>query len=97
MTRKRSKLEIYLDVLRAVKTGTTKPTNVMYKCNLAWKPFKRILRALTESSLIRPVEKGSRKVYELTKKGEEILVYFEEAEALFATLRERRNSRNRRS
>jgi len=87
MTRKRSKLEIYLGVLRTVKSGINKPTNIMYKCNLAWKPFKKVLNSLIEYDLIRTIEKGNRRTYELTLKGEDVLRYFETAEDLLAILR----------
>jgi len=87
MVRKRSKIEIYLDVLRTVKSGTNRPTNIMYRCNLAWKPFKRILDSLTGNGLLEMVEKGNRRIYELTEKGHDVLRYFETAEAILATLR----------
>jgi len=88
MTRKRSRLEIYLDILRTVKSGVNRPTNIMYKCNLAWKPFKRILSALVDNGLIMKIEKGNRKIYELTDKGQFMLKYFETAEAILVDLRE---------
>jgi predicted transcriptional regulator len=80
MTRKRSKLEIYLVILRTIKLGVNKPTNIMYRCNLAWKPFKRILVALVEGGLIKAVDRGNRKTYELSLKRQEVLRYFETAE-----------------
>ena len=69
MTRKRSIIEIYLDILRTVKAGTCKPTNIMYKCNLAWRPFKQIMRSLVENDLLKICQKGKRKTYHLTEKG----------------------------
>jgi len=86
MTRKRSSIEIYLEVLKAVKLGTRKPTNIMYKCNLAWKPFKQILDSLVENELLEIDQKGKRKTYYLTEKGNEALKYFETARLLMATL-----------
>jgi len=90
---KRSKLEIYLDVLKAVKIGINKPTNIMYKCNLAWKPFKKILDSLVENGLLTPVEDGTRRTYELTEKGRDVLRYLATAEALVTTLTSRRQIR----
>jgi len=87
MTRKRSKLEIYLDVLRTVKSGIDKPTNIMYKCNLAWNPFRDILNSLIEQDLVKTIDKVNRRTYELTEKGQDVLRYFETAEVLLATLR----------
>jgi len=93
MKSKRSKLEIYLDVLKAVRSGVDKPTNIMYKCNLAWKPFKRILNSLIENGLLKTVETGTRKTYELTEKGRDVLRYLATAETLVATLTNRRQTR----
>jgi len=86
MTRKRSSIEIYLDILKAVKSGTRKPTNIMYKCNLAWKPFKQILDSLVNNELLEIDQKGKRKTYHLTEKGNEALKHFETARSLLATL-----------
>jgi len=85
MTRKRSRLEIYLDILRAVKSGVNKPTNIMYKCNLSWLPLKKFLETLIERDLLRMVHKGNRKAYEITEKGRDVLSYFEKAEELMVT------------
>lgn len=86
MTRKRSAIEIYLDILKVVKSGTHKPTNIMYKCNLAWKPFKQILDSLVENELLEINQIGKRKTYWLTERGNEALIYFETARSLLATL-----------
>ena len=94
MTRKRSQLEIYLVILRAIKLGVNKPTNIMYRCNLAWKPFKRILAALVDSELIKAVDRGNRKTYELSPQGQEVLKRFETTEALLAELKELRKTDN---
>jgi len=86
MTKKRSVIEIYLDVLKAVRSGVHKPTNIMYRCNLAWKPFKQILDSLVENELLEANQKGKRKTYQLTEKGNEALKYFETARSLLITL-----------
>jgi len=87
MTGKRSNIEIYLDILKAVKSGTRKPTNIMYRCNLAWKPFKQILDSLVENELLEINQRGKRKTYQLTAKGNEVLRRFEMTQSLLATLR----------
>jgi hypothetical protein len=43
LTEKRSRLEIYLDVLRIVSQGEKKPTHIMYKANLSWVPVNDII------------------------------------------------------
>ena len=86
MTKKRTTIEIYLDVLRTVKIGVNKPTNIMYKCNMAWRPFKQILDSLVDNELLEIRWKGKRRTYHLTEKGNEVLRHFEAAQSLLSTL-----------
>jgi len=86
MTKKRTTIEIYLDVLRTVKIGVNKPTNIMYKCNMAWRPFKQILDSLVDNELLEIRWKGKRRTYHLTEKGNEVLRRFEAAQSLLLTL-----------
>jgi len=78
MTQKRSRLEIYLDVLRAIKKGVNKPTRIMYKTNLSWKPLQEILESMTSQEIIKKIEVNKRKKYVITEKGLNVLRYFEE-------------------
>lgn len=85
VTRRRSRLEIYLDVLGIVKNGTRKPTRIMYGANLSWKTLRRILRSMVSQGLIEEVDardsrdKRTHKHYELTQKGENVIRYFNQA------------------
>ena len=88
MTRRRSKLEIYLDVLWVIKSGTEKPTRIMYGANLSWKPLQKILGSLVSQGLITEIESGDRddkrttKTYSITQKGDNVLKYFSKAKEL---------------
>ena len=88
MTRRRSKLEIYLDVLWIIKNGTRKPTRIMYGANLSWKPLQRILRSMVSQELIREIDasdnrdKRTNTYYEITQKGENVVKYFNRAKDL---------------
>lgn len=79
---RRSKLEIYLDVLWAIKKGTRKPTRIMYEANLSWKPLQKILQSMISQDLIVEIDARAEKdrrtstVYEITQKGENIVKYF---------------------
>lgn len=79
---RRSKLEIYLDVLWAIKRGTRKPTRIMYEANLSWKPLQTILQSMMSQELIIEIDARAEKdkrtstVYEVTQKGENIVAYF---------------------
>jgi len=59
----------------------------MYKCNLAWTPFKRMLETLFNIGLIETVERGTRRTLVITEKGQEFLKQFELAETVLIDLR----------
>lgn len=86
MSPRRSKLEIRLKILDAVREGVDKPTRIMYASNLSWKPTQRILKQLIEQELIREVRNddyvNSRRRYEITEKGIAVLEYFDKAKKL---------------
>ena len=88
MTRRRSRLEIFLDVLGIIKGGTRKPTRIMYGANLSWKPLQGILRSMVAQGLIVEVDaagnrdKRTTTLYEITQKGENIIRYFNKARDL---------------
>lgn len=75
MIGKRSRLEMYLDVLEKVNEGIKKPTNIMYKCNLSWIPMKEILDSLIEKDLVKEVVKKNRRTYDITERGRNLLRY----------------------
>ena len=88
MTRRRSKLEIYLEVLWIIKDGTRKPTRIMYGANLSWKPLHQILRSMVSQGLIKEIDtrdsrdKRTSRHYEITQKGENVVKYFNRAKSL---------------
>jgi len=79
MTSKRSKLEIYLDILKVISKGTRKPTRIMYKTNLSWKPLMKVLDSLTAQGFIVEEKEGNHIIYGITDKGKNILQYFSKA------------------
>ncbi len=83
MSVRRSKLNIMLSVLSTVKEGVDKPTRIMYATNLAWKPLNEVLSRLVKQELLREIEvpgiKRSKRRYEITEKGVNVLTYFEGA------------------
>jgi len=70
---RRSELEIKMDVLRVVSTGIDRPTQIMYKANLSWIALQSNVRSLVKSGFLTEEDLGSRKRYELTQRGFEIL------------------------
>jgi len=85
---RRSKLEIYLDVLKVIKEGTQKPTRIMYGANLSWKLLQGILSSMAAQDLIVEVDasdskdKRTNKYYEITTKGDSVIRYFDRARGL---------------
>jgi len=79
---RRSRLEISLDVLRAVKKGVKKPTRIMYASNISWVPVQRILSSLVSNGFVRETElKGDKRTsrcYEITQSGLNVLMYLDE-------------------
>jgi len=89
---RRSRLEIYLEVLHIIKGGTSKPTRIMYQANISWQPLVRILGSMVSQGLIDEIDtttggrrrrdKRTSKVYQITMKGEQVIRYFKGAKAL---------------
>jgi len=82
MIRKRSRLEIYLDILRVINRGVKKPTRIMYSTNLSWNPLQEILNSMIKQGLIERQDTKNRKQYEITEKGKSALRYFDKAKEL---------------
>lgn len=87
MTNRRSKLEIYIDILEEIRNGVIIPTRIMYGANLSWKPLQQILKSLVTQELIveymaEEGDKRTKKTYKLTEKGLNVLRYFSKAKEL---------------
>jgi predicted transcriptional regulator len=87
MTGRRSRFEIYVDILTEIKKGSKKPTQIMYGANLSWIPLQGMLESLTKQGLIEEIEglrkdKRTKKRFELTSKGENVIRYYRKAKNL---------------
>jgi len=87
MTARRSKLEMYIDILEEIKDGVAIPTRIMYGANLSWKPLQQILKFLENQELIEECQsddgdKRTKKAYRLTEKGMNVIRYFNKAREL---------------
>jgi predicted transcriptional regulator len=78
---KRSRLEMYYDVLEAITRGTHKPTRIMYKTLLSWNMLREILEPLIDNGFIRTEEQDNskRRYYVITDKGKESLSYYKQS------------------
>ena len=71
MVMRRSKLEIHVDVLKALAChGRLKPTHIMYKANLGCSALRQCLDLLIQQDLIKEhTLHKKRVVYSITKRG----------------------------
>ena len=89
MTRRRSRFQIYLEVLRIIKNGTKKPTQIMYAAGISWRTLVEILKSLISQGLVNEYspseliqwkrsqrDRRTKKNYEITPKGENVIQYF---------------------
>ncbi|HIE18520.1 TPA: hypothetical protein EYP75_02210 [Candidatus Bathyarchaeota archaeon] len=70
---RRSKPQIFEDVLRVVESGEYKPTRIMYKSNLSWRPLNKILNNMVNLGLIEEKNVKGHKYFFITQKGREFL------------------------
>ncbi len=87
MSARRSRFEIYVDILNEIMDGVSKPTKIMYAANLSYKPLKEILRSMLDQGLIMEIagskkDKRTKVTYELTTKGVNVVRYFSKAKSL---------------
>lgn len=75
MTKKRERLEVIRDILRAIqKTRTIKPTRLLYSSNLSPQMFKEYINELIEKKFIQfEITEDEKKIFSLTKKGYDFL------------------------
>ena len=86
MQTRRTRLEILLGVLNAIKDGENKPTRIMYATNMSWTPTKKILTRLVERGFIdvteEPSNGRSKRRYDINEKGMRVIRYFNGAQEL---------------
>lgn len=71
MAKKRNKLQIVYDILKAIhdKNNRIKPTHILYKSNLSHQMMEEYLSELIQKGFIIENKEGSSKTYSLTQKG----------------------------
>jgi len=88
-SRRRSKLEIYVDVLRIIERGVNKPTRIMFAANISWKPLNEILANLERQGLIECKTVKNRTLVFITEKGKRILRTLEDISAELTPLKKK--------
>ena len=81
MMGRRSRFEMYVDILTEIKRGTCLPTQIMYGANMSWNPLQKTLEKLVAKGFIeeQPIygNKISKRIYTLTERGDNVLNYLE--------------------
>lgn len=72
---RRSRLDIYFDILQVMDSGTDKPTRIMYKTNLSWGILQNFFEALIDSGFIKKEIRKMNLRYYITDKGKNALSY----------------------
>ena len=75
MSEKRSKLQIFLDILFLIQSedGKARPTRILYGANLSHSSLKEYLNLLLSNGFIKEVKDKKHTAYALTKKGYEFI------------------------
>ena len=72
---RRSKLEIYFEIVDTIDRGIDKPTRIMYKTNLSWITLHQIFDVLINGGFISEENSKNSKRYYITDKGRRALSY----------------------
>jgi len=76
---RRTRLDLCLVLLRALRHGVSRPTRLMYAVNMSWSPFIKLLKSMVSAEFVLEVDcdedKRSFKHYEITRKGLNTLIY----------------------
>jgi predicted transcriptional regulator len=72
---RRSRLDIFFDVLAVIEQGVYKPTRIMYKTNLSWTSLHEVFGTLVNGGFIREEKHNNKKKYSITDKGRRALLY----------------------
>ena len=91
---RRSKLEMYVDILKVLsQRGPLKLTHIMCKANVNCGILKEYLDFLLKQGLIEERIVGKRRVvYAITQRGVTVLKYFRELEQVLPIVEEARNN-----
>ena len=73
---RRSRLDIYFDVLELIGNGTDIPTRIIYETSLSWEVGSNVFDTLIRSGFIWEKKEKESVRYNLTTKGRNVLSYY---------------------
>lgn len=77
---KQSKLELYIDILKALNQRSQNSTNLLSEIKIDYNTMNNRMDFLMKQQLITKRNRGNQVVFKNTKKGKNILRYFKEIE-----------------
>jgi predicted transcriptional regulator len=81
---RRSRMEVFMDIMKVAAVGKIRRTHIMYRANLAWTVLKEALQVLEERGILRTESKGHEIYISLTEQGFKTLRQFSEIENAFS-------------
>ena len=79
---RRSRMETYCDILKAIGSGARRPTHILHRANLSWNVLQKCLDALETQKLIIATrddhddERSAKTTYQLSDQGYSLLNQF---------------------
>lgn len=80
---RRSKMEVFMDIIKVAASGPIRRTHIMYRANLAWTVLKEALETLEERGILRSETKGKEIYITLTDRGFNALSRLDEVQTAF--------------
>ncbi len=75
-SRRRSRLEVKISILKAINEGATRQTQIMYHSNLSWSFAHTFVRILERQGLISTIVLKGKKSFMLTERGKRALAAY---------------------
>ncbi len=80
-TYRRSRIELYTDILKAIANGRQSPARMVYAANLSYDRVVKCLDFLEEQSLIQRSSDTKKRRYKVTSRGMDVVRYFSQVQA----------------
>lgn len=82
--KRRTKHEIYMEILKGLSEGTKRAIQIMYQARLSYAQTKSYLDFLLRNNLVYQEEQYGKKVYGITPKGKELLENYKKIQKAIA-------------
>jgi predicted transcriptional regulator len=76
VSRRRSRLEVKISILKAISDGATRQTQIMHHSNLSWSFARTIIRDLERQGLISTAALKGKRNFILSERGKRALIAY---------------------